>query len=179
MVWWSSAAPVYRLLFCKNSRREMATRAPQNAERLSRMTLAAKTAGMRRVFACPLSLKPVRMTGILTIRFVKLAVRRRAGCRIQEEISIPLSAMAEVEHIVDWTRNRVKRSAANALALEPVVFNEANDRTLVRSRVIDEVFTGKGRNHEERQARPIAAAALRVRGADAGQCGGTAAGAAG
>src|SRR5271170_4345721 len=87
--------------------------------------------------------------------------------------------MAEVEHIVDWTRNRVKRSAANALALEPVVFNEANDRTLVRSRVIDEVFTGKGRNHEERQARPIAAAALRVRGADAGQCGGTAAGAAG
>ena len=54
---------------------------------------------------------------------------------------------------------------ADALAAQPVVFDEAEDRGLIGHGVVDEVAAWPRGDHEQRQARTVAAASLRVRGA--------------
>src|SRR5580704_17104437 len=61
--------------------------------------------------------------------------------RIQEQ-EVAHAAVVEVEHSVDRARDCVKRTAADALALEPVVLDEANDRALVEDGVVIVVLLG-------------------------------------
>ena len=49
-----------------------------------------------------------------------------SGMRIQAQLSIAPD-LAEVEHLVDGTCNRVKRALTNALSTQPVVFDEVDD----------------------------------------------------
>jgi hypothetical protein len=64
----------------------------------------------------------------------------------------------EVEHAVDRTGDAVQRSAADARQ-RPVVLDETEDRGLVGEAVVDEVLP-RGRGHEQRQTRTVAAAVL-------------------
>src|SRR5262249_24492186 len=78
----------------------------------------------------------------------------------------------EIEHILDRACDRVGRAGTQSLAVEPVIFDEAEDRTLIDQGMIDEVLLGPGRYDKQRDTRPVAAAALRVKrtGVDARQC---------
>ena len=54
------------------------------------------------------------------------------------------------------------KEPADALAAEPVVFDEADDRGLVGDGVVDVVLLRPGRDDQQRQTRTVAAAALDV-----------------
>ena len=75
----------------------------------------------------------------------------------------------KVEHAIQRARDRVKRPL-NSLAVEPVVFNEAEDGALIGNTVIDEVRLRERRNHQQGKPWPVATAALGMRRArrDAG-----------
>ena len=65
----------------------------------------------------------------------------------------------EIEEGVQAAGQRIER-ARNALATQPVVFYEAQNRGLVGNRVVDVVLLGVGRDHQQRKTRTISAAAL-------------------
>ena len=73
-----------------------------------------------------------------------------------------LRRTVEVQHRYDPVRDRVE-GARDPLSAEPVILDEANGGDLGGQRVIDEVGSRVRRDHQERQARPVAAAALRMR----------------
>ena len=76
----------------------------------------------------------------------------------------------EIEHVIQAAGDGVER-ALNALAVEPVVFDESSDGALIGDGVIDEIRFRLGRNHQQRKSRAVSAAALRVSrgGGNAGQ----------
>src|ERR1700684_1585861 len=80
----------------------------------------------------------------------------------------------EVEHRADGISDAIKRSMSDALAAEPVIFDEANHRGLIGGRMIHEVMLCPRRNNKQRLPRTVSAPALCVRGSriEAGQrCG--------
>src|SRR6202012_1311731 len=64
-----------------------------------------------------------------------------------EEIRVRIGALLKIEHVIDRTRNGIEGAVANALAAEPVVFDEADDGSLVGSRMVDEVGPRPGRDN--------------------------------
>lgn len=91
----------------------------------------------------------------------KLVVRGSRG-RPEEEPAI-LPRVAEIEHLRNRASDPIKRSLPDALPIQPVVFNEVDDRTLIRHRVIDKVLPRPRRDHEQRQPRSVPAPAHRWR----------------
>jgi hypothetical protein len=67
--------------------------------------------------------------------------------------------MTEVEHILQWSRDYVKRAISYA-ADAPAILDEAKDEGHARHTVINEVGFGVWRNHQQRLARTVTAAAL-------------------
>src|ERR1700741_4769703 len=68
-----------------------------------------------------------------------------AGRRVKEQdliaIAVPLAVLfrTKVEHLSDGVCECVEGTLAEALSLQPVILDEADDRTLVGESVIDEV----------------------------------------
>src|SRR5258708_5687606 len=90
---------------------------------------------------------------------VPAAADLQAGRRVQPQPGRAL--LREVEQRVEGTGDFVERPAADPPQI-PVVFDEPQNRRLIRGRVIDEVRLRVRRDDEERQPRPVAAAALRT-----------------
>src|SRR5277367_3554176 len=65
----------------------------------------------------------------------------------------------EVKHVVQRSREFVEGTVADLRQI-PVFFDKANHRTLIDKSAIDVVRAGVQRNHQERQAWPVAAACL-------------------
>src|ERR1700722_473617 len=72
----------------------------------------------------------------------------------------PRIGMGKIKHAVDGAGNGIEGAAANALPVQPVVFDEAQDGSLICDAVVDVVAPGKRGDHEQRQAGTITAAAL-------------------
>src|SRR5215475_5365982 len=85
---------------------------------------------------------------------------RAAGFWIQHEFS--WVSLGEVEHVVDGIGDGVERALADPLAVEPVVFDEAQDGGLVGQGMIHVVVFCPRRDYQQRDPRAKAAAALRV-----------------
>src|SRR3984957_7054417 len=77
--------------------------------------------------------------------------------RIEQELVVAI-ALLEVEHVLDRTGSGIEGTAAETLALQPVVFDEAHHGGLRDPVVADIVLLGVGRDHEERDARARTAA---------------------
>src|SRR6266850_2206022 len=81
---------------------------------------------------------------------------------IENQGSVVPTEVIEIEHLVDGVGDGIKRTARQASTVEPVVFDEAQHRGLVGDRVVNEVFLRPRRNDDQRQARTVSAAALRM-----------------
>ena len=66
-----------------------------------------------------------------------------AGLGIQEERSVAPN-LREVEHLVDRVGDRIKRSGADALSSQPVVFDEVNHRGLIGHGVVHKILPSPG-----------------------------------
>jgi len=88
--------------------------------------------------------------GVSRRRSVRLFRLSCAGT--QKQPSFSESVVAEVEHVRQRARIRVKRIAADQ-ALIPTVLDEAQDQGLIGQRVIDEVRLRVRRDHPQRVAR--------------------------
>ena len=82
--------------------------------------------------------------------------------RVEEQLSIIIAVMLEVEHLSDRIADGIKRSLANPLSTQPVILYEVNDRALVGDCVIDEILSRPRRDHKQRLARTVPAASLRM-----------------
>src|SRR5579863_1984892 len=110
-----------------------------------------------------------------TNRSIQLSDRLSVvGVQNQKSVSANL---VEVEHLADRVSDGIKGSAADSLTTEPVVFDETDDRSLVGDGVVNKVFQGPRRNHDEGLARAVTAATegVRIVGVDTGQSVGRAA----
>src|SRR6202050_2607978 len=105
---------------------------------------------------------PSKLLMIFRLRFKNLTVRLIQDVR-------PRIRMGKVKHRVDGAGDGVERSAAYALSVEPIVFDEAQDGSLIRQTVVNIIAPGKGRDHQQRQARTVSAPALRMGDGGAGQ----------
>src|SRR5215470_19757068 len=103
----------------------------------------------------------VTMMVMIIVVITMAAEHDGAGARIEDQLAIVVVDMTiEVEHVLDRARDGVERTARlDALAVEPVVLDEAQDRGLVGQRVVDVVALGEGRDHQQRLAGAVAAAA--------------------
>src|SRR5712692_3379309 len=89
-----------------------------------------------------------------------LFVGYSSGCRIQNQPpGVIVTISVEVEHVVERAGNRIVRAVSDSSEI-PVVFNEAEDGRLIRDSAIDVVLLCPGRNHQQRQPRTKAAAAI-------------------
>ena len=79
-------------------------------------------------FACPLK---ARSEAILPLFFF-------SGAWIQKQRSV-VSDLAEVKHLVDGVGERIERTLANALAAEPVFFDEPDNRSLIGHAVVHKI----------------------------------------
>src|SRR5882724_8188197 len=121
---------------------------------------AAKTAPAKK--PAPRSHTSVRryMIKLVTVVIVVAIVVVEAGrrddrtCRrVEDQLGYAiLSATIEVEHVHDRTCRGIKRAAAETLAVQPVILDEARHRGLRDERVADEVLLREGRDHQERDA---------------------------
>src|ERR1700730_4954191 len=89
--------------------------------------------------------------------------RPGAGVLVEDHFTrLIFVSSAEVEQIVERSGNRIERAARlDALARQPVVLDEPQDRALVGQGVVNVIDLRERRDHEERQAGAIAAATLR------------------
>ncbi len=92
-----------------------------------------------------------------------------AGGRVQNERS-RRGTLAEIQHSRDRIGDPVERTGSNALGVQPVVLDEANDRGLIRYRVVNEVTLLPRRDNQQGHTRTVATATLGVRhAADSGK----------
>src|ERR1700734_4533224 len=77
----------------------------------------------------------------------------------------------EVEQRADGICDVIKRSMSDALAVEPIIFDEANHRGLIGGRMIHEVVLRPRRNNKQRLPWTVSAPPLSVRsrGIEAGR----------
>lgn len=66
----------------------------------------------------------------------------------------------EVKHPRERSRDLVKRTLTHPLPLQPIVLDKTKDGSLVRKRVVHIITLRVGRNHQQRQSRPVPAAPL-------------------
>ncbi len=59
--------------------------------------------------------------------------------RIQQEYAI-VSNLLEIEHLGDGVGNPIEGPLANALTVQPILFDEADDGSLVGHRVVYEIL---------------------------------------
>ena len=79
------------------------------------------------------------------------------------KISLLMTRRAfEIEHAGDRVRDAVERSFSEPFSLQPVVFDEGNNGSLIGKRMVDKIHSRPRRNGEHRQARTESAAALRM-----------------
>src|ERR671911_1807264 len=87
-----------------------------------------------------------------------LPVRRFPAPRVEEEpVGIP--AVREVEQILEASSLGVEGLIAYS-AESPVILDKAQDRGLVRDRVVNEILLGVRGDHQQGQPRTVAAAVL-------------------
>src|SRR5579862_1021356 len=77
-----------------------------------------------------------------------------AGVWIQEQITVK-SRPLEVEHLADGVGDAVKGALPNALPAEPVVFHEADYRSLIGNTVVDKVLLRPRRDYEQWLSRTV------------------------
>ena len=87
-----------------------------------------------------------------------------SGSRIENELPSSWAA-AEVKHVVQRARNRIRRAVSDPAEV-PIVFDEPQNRGLICYGIVDEVLFCPGRNHQQRQPRAKAAAAILCSAAD-------------
>ncbi|ABA52723.1 hypothetical protein BURPS1710b_A2343 [Burkholderia pseudomallei 1710b] len=90
---------------------------------------------------------------------------RRRGCELRAERRIEVQRRLvhrarEIEQIAHVARGRIERAAADPLAAEPVVLDEAHDRRLIDQRVAHVVLLRPRRHDDERNPRAGTAAAV-------------------
>ena len=68
-----------------------------------------------------------------------------AGRLIQDQR--PRIWMGEIEHRVDGTGDGIEGAVADPLSMQPIVLDEAQNRSLIGQTMVDKVAPGKGRNH--------------------------------
>ena len=78
----------------------------------------------------------------------------RAEARVEEQRR-GRKLLVEVEHIVKRARDLVIRTLPDPFAIQPIVFDEVDDRRLIGERVIDVIMLRIGRDHQQR-ARAVA-----------------------
>src|SRR5439155_9978931 len=83
-------------------------------------------------------------------------LRRLAGGGIQDQNVRP--RLCQIQHVVECASKLIGRLRSDS-SQSKVVFYEAEDRSLIGQSVIHEVCLGERRDHQQRQARPITAAA--------------------
>src|SRR3954451_7113999 len=88
-----------------------------------------------------------------------LVVDRLAAERIQEQWVAASIVVLEIEHLNNGVGIGVKRSG-DAFTVQPIVFDEPQDRSLIRDRVVHEVFPGPWRDDQQGQARTVPATSL-------------------
>jgi len=89
-------------------------------------------------------------------------LERFSSVRIQNQEAIGPD-LGEVEHLRDRTCDAIERPLANAFSFQPVVLDEANDRSLIGHGMVNRVLQGPGRDHNQRLPRAISAATQSVR----------------
>jgi len=62
-----------------------------------------------------------------------------AGAGVQEDGAVGPD-LREVKHLNDRVGDAIERSLADALAAEPVIFDEVDDRGLIGDGVVDEIL---------------------------------------
>src|ERR1700752_1223962 len=85
-----------------------------------------------------------------------------------EQVEPGIGSALEVDHAVERSGEHVK-GAGDALATEPVVFDETGDRRLIGDNVVDVVALRIGRDYEQGNTRAVAATSLGMLDADAGE----------
>ena len=92
---------------------------------------------------------------------VAIAVHDLSGRWIEKQPAIfPL--VLEVKHLRDGSCYRIKRTVTNALGVEPIVFDEPQDRRKIGGAVVHKVLFGPWRDNLQGKPRTKAAAALRM-----------------
>jgi len=97
-----------------------------------------------------------RMSPVILILSLLFAVTG-----IQEQRAVAPD-FGEVKHLSDGVGDSVERALADALATQPIVFDEADDRTLIGDGVIDEILFRPRGDHDQRLSGAVAAASERV-----------------
>ncbi len=72
----------------------------------------------------------------------------RRWVKEQAPTTLIIVVLAEVKHLHDGVCDGVKRALANALAVEPVVLDESQDRGLIGHRVVHEVLPRPRRDNK-------------------------------
>src|SRR5438105_4471801 len=107
---------------------------------------------------------------LVVMVLVRRADDHRAGGGIEEQrvgAEVVAVVLIEVELVYDRSGGRVERTAAQTLAVQPIVLDEPHHGRLRDVGVADEVRLGVGRDHDERNARTRTAAAVHRLAAEA------------
>ena len=82
---------------------------------------------------CPANFSPGNSCPAKSTEFYALVIRALTGCRIEEQLLVLSAAtIVEVKHGDDRVGDVVVRTFANALAAEPVIFDELQHGGLIR-----------------------------------------------
>src|SRR5580658_2258112 len=88
-------------------------------------------------------------------------VARAGGVDVEAPPSVDRLLLLQREHVLDRTGDGIERTARlNPRPVEPVVFDELEDRALIDQRVIDVVLLRERGDHQERDAGSVTAAPL-------------------
>lgn len=93
---------------------------------------------------------------------VVVAVGDETRDRVEKQPPVVLPMTVEVKHLFDRVGDAVKRAFPDALPFELVVFNESQNRSLIRYRVIHKIPLCPRRNDQKGLPRAITAPALSV-----------------
>src|SRR5271155_3483180 len=128
MPWRMASAIVITPPCARNARRVIAKQQSPPATSCSQKFHPKTRTGMRIEFRMP-----ARFTNSTSLPLWF------AGVRIQEQPSVDDSRMAEVEVLGEGAGDRIERTVSDAGSVQPVVFDEVDDRGLIRHGVVDEV----------------------------------------
>src|SRR5437763_14680545 len=92
---------------------------------------------------------------MLTCSLPTFLLYRLSGCLGQN-----VGRLVEVKQVAERTRQCIERPLTDALPAQPVVFNESNNRGLIRQSVINEAVFRPGRDDEQRHAHAVSTASV-------------------
>jgi len=90
------------------------------------------------IFSCPIRLQTL---------YAYLGLFLFAGGWVQDQGAVGPDR-SEFEHLSNGVGDAIEGAAAQALTAQPVIFDEVNDRTLIRHAVIDKVLLSPGGDHQ-------------------------------